>query len=779
MAREASVTKLMNTPEGVDQDSVLDSLRAFHVEQVRRDHGLILLAVQWARLNPGVSAADAAGSAGVIEELIDPEEMLWEELANKGCPHMEDLAIPAFADAAGVSAYQARKLIREALMLVFLLPRVWKATSAGQLETFRARLLAQECWQLTPAAVAYVDELMSASTARHTPGGRDGVIAEARLRYMPAVVAAEEEAAKEERCFGTSTEFTGSTGVANVWGTLDLTDALDLESAVSAGADKLKHLGSHAPLGVRRSWALGDLARASQQPSLLTSVGDRKGAGVLAAGTPKAVRGGPDEGGPALSGLGTFAPGCACSAGMLPPGVAPVRAQWEGKGVPASRVMIYLHLTPDSLPGSAPGTQERATVVPGGVGEGAPESTPQGTGVPTQRSPSLSTGESMGGVVRVEGNGVPSGMALTAAAVREWLTRPTGVQGPKIIFRPVVDLADEQHVESYEVPSRLREHLALRSGGCVFPYCHRKAHRSDCDHTIPWKTNGQGGPTCTCNLAPLCRFHHRAKTHADNHKGNRYTWWRYESLGEAKYLWTGPGGTKLLRTNAGVYDVSSDHRSHGPKVPGQVLPIRTLADVLASDAADDAPPKAHDAARAQERSRVQAALAVVKKIHATIPTAPQETSERPKIPQLPLKVPPTTGKKPVARAQQLEVHRGAPPASRWEEKWESAGENPPASSTSRAGALAQRLAALPNFAPSAVEDLAADLLTEWSLYSTADERRVVRAYREFHAHTGIYLPGLQPTDQPIQILTGDQLDRVQVILPRSNKRSRAAWPRGM
>src|SRR5699024_1549168 len=95
----------------------------------------------------------------------------------------------------------------------------------------------------------------------------------------------------------------------------------------------------------------------------------------------------------------------------------------------------------------------------------------------------------------------------------------------------------------------------LRDGACVFPWCQRAADRSDCDHIIPWRPEARGGPTCTCNLAPLCRFHHRAKTHADNHIGNAYTWWNYESLGEGKYLWKGPKGSRLLRTNHGVYDL--------------------------------------------------------------------------------------------------------------------------------------------------------------------------------------------------------------------------------
>ena len=45
---------------------------------------------------------------------------------------------------------------------------------------------------------------------------------------------------------------------------------------------------------------------------------------------------------------------------------------------------------------------------------------------------------------------------------------------------------------------------------CVHPSCVMPASRCDIDHTIPF---AKGGRSCPCNLVPLCRFHHRLKTH--------------------------------------------------------------------------------------------------------------------------------------------------------------------------------------------------------------------------------------------------------------------------
>ena len=52
--------------------------------------------------------------------------------------------------------------------------------------------------------------------------------------------------------------------------------------------------------------------------------------------------------------------------------------------------------------------------------------------------------------------------------------------------------------------------VAVRDKTCVFPWCTRPARRCDTDHIVP---HNRGGPTCPCNLAPLCRRHHRIKTH--------------------------------------------------------------------------------------------------------------------------------------------------------------------------------------------------------------------------------------------------------------------------
>ena len=76
----------------------------------------------------------------------------------------------------------------------------------------------------------------------------------------------------------------------------------------------------------------------------------------------------------------------------------------------------------------------------------------------------------------------------------------------------------------------MREQVVLRDPTCVFPHCTRPSRSADLDHIDPWDHGGQTEPA---NLAPLCRRHHRTKTH---HR------WRYRAPGSGGYEWTSPDG---------------------------------------------------------------------------------------------------------------------------------------------------------------------------------------------------------------------------------------------
>jgi hypothetical protein len=62
----------------------------------------------------------------------------------------------------------------------------------------------------------------------------------------------------------------------------------------------------------------------------------------------------------------------------------------------------------------------------------------------------------------------------------------------------------------YRPTAATRRAVQARHATCAFPTCNRRSERCDLDHVIAWRP-GTGGPTCQCNLAPLCRRHHRTK----------------------------------------------------------------------------------------------------------------------------------------------------------------------------------------------------------------------------------------------------------------------------
>ncbi|SFH73536.1 hypothetical protein SAMN05216561_10250 [Nocardioides psychrotolerans] len=108
--------------------------------------------------------------------------------------------------------------------------------------------------------------------------------------------------------------------------------------------------------------------------------------------------------------------------------------------------------------------------------------------------------------------------------VRDWCA----ASDVQVIVKPVIDLAEHVHVEAYEIPDRLRVQREHIDHHCVFPWCTRPARSCDIDHVVAYE---QGGSTCSDNTAPLCRGHHRAKTHSG---------WTYDTIDHGAYVWRSP-----------------------------------------------------------------------------------------------------------------------------------------------------------------------------------------------------------------------------------------------
>ena len=112
------------------------------------------------------------------------------------------------------------------------------------------------------------------------------------------------------------------------------------------------------------------------------------------------------------------------------------------------------------------------------------------------------------------------------------------------MVKPVIDLRERLETKGYTPTAAMREHVIVRDGTCVFPWCGRNARHGDIDHIVPYDHDhpDRGGPTSTNNLAALCRRHHRLKT-----KGR----WRYRMTEPGVFDWTSPLGWTYRRDHTG------------------------------------------------------------------------------------------------------------------------------------------------------------------------------------------------------------------------------------
>ena len=398
-----------------------------------------------------LKAAAAWASMHSSQSLVGPVDE-WHEsclpLGGEGCPEVAEFAVMEFAAALGRSTESGRRYLSQAVEGCYRLPQCWARLESGELPAWRLGFIAERTLCLSPQAAGFVDATVAAFAHTIGPAQLGRLIEEAKARFDPEQTEAERLAAAEAGHFDIALADVGVTGRVRVDGNLDLADALDLEAAVAADAHQQLLLGSTESLDVRRSIAVGNLARSQPTLDLTENTGE------------------------------------------------PTRRRPRRQ---KRQVVLHVHL-------------EHAAVL------GA------------------------GGLARLQETRGP----VTAAQVRTWCGNPD----TEITVQPVLDLAEHLHVGSYEASARLKLQTQLRDLICAFPFCFRPAEACDCDHRVPHDPDrADGGPTCTCNLAPACRSHHRAKTTGG---------WTYVTVEPGAYLWRSPLGYQFLRDHTGTLDVTPD-----------------------------------------------------------------------------------------------------------------------------------------------------------------------------------------------------------------------------
>jgi len=113
---------------------------------------------------------------------------------------------------------------------------------------------------------------------------------------------------------------------------------------------------------------------------------------------------------------------------------------------------------------------------------------------------------------------------------------------------------------SYRIPVATRRLVTARSPLCEWPGCGHRAVRCDVDHDQAWPA----GPTCACNLGPVCRRHHRIKQ----------TGWAKTRCGTG-VTWTSPTGRH--HDSAGPWSPPSQGRC--PPLPALPAPSFSPAEL--------------------------------------------------------------------------------------------------------------------------------------------------------------------------------------------------------
>jgi hypothetical protein len=424
----------------------------------------LVLGARWADLHPPESIHDAAAFTVPGSEHEEP-------IAGEGAPLVAEFCLAELGAVLGTSTTAAKKLVGHALELRHRLPRLWAQVQAGRVPAWRARSVAEVTIHATPAltrdAAGYVDAQVAAVAGKVGPAQLDRLVAEAIKRFDlaeadPAADPEDGYLAVDPRHVTIHDDDVHFAGTMRLEAELDIADALDLDRALAHGAATLKALGSDAPLGARRSAALGDLARTQTALDLAGPGADRE-------------------------------------------------------HLPAAReVVLHAHFDA-SLSG--------ATTVFG----------------PTGR---MEEGQRL----------------VLLDQVKDWCADSR----TKITIKPVIDLNAQLATTAYQVPDRIRDQVVLRDRTCVFPWCTRPARRADVDHVIEFDHDAeaegrqQPGPTATWNLACLCRFHHRLKTH---------TAWRYRMVEPGVFEWTSPHGHTYRRDRCGTTPIDGEDPPDPPGIP--------------------------------------------------------------------------------------------------------------------------------------------------------------------------------------------------------------------
>jgi hypothetical protein len=229
--------------------SVLAAARDETVAAEQAEARRFQLAAEWAAMH----SVDSLGPAA-----------LWEgelPIAGDGAPLVAEFCVAEFALAIGKGTDAGQRYLGAAVEVRHRLPKIWDLVVAGRLPVWRAIKIAEATMSLPYEGAGFVDRHVAPVAAKLSYAQLERVVEEARVRFDPIEAEHRRLTAADGRHLDVHTHQVSYQGTVRIDGELDLADALDLDDALTTGAQALADLGCEESLDVRRSMAAGQLAR--------------------------------------------------------------------------------------------------------------------------------------------------------------------------------------------------------------------------------------------------------------------------------------------------------------------------------------------------------------------------------------------------------------------------------------------------------------------------------------------------------------------------------------
>jgi hypothetical protein len=471
----------------------------------------------WRRLGSWAAAMEHAAAAELAQRRIDEAQAAgcWTAEAGR-------YAAAEVAAALTLTRTAADNLVGRALSLQEL-PGTAGALAAGQIDMPKALVITDGVACLDAGLARAVEHEVLAAAPRQTTGQLRAAVARAALAADPAAAEmrrsrAEKQARVEQRpepsgvsgslsgrdlpAADAAAAFNRITAIAKALKADGAAGGVDLLRAqvflsLLLGRPAVTAAGDSAEQGIEPEPQQGDDAPGGAEPGMPAQgdipAGLRR---VLAAGTADSTRSDASDAGertwPAVTGWA----GITGSVNLTVP-----LTTWLG-----------LTETPGDLTGYGPVTAGTARQI-----------LANGTRDPATRWCVTVTGDDGRAVGRAVGHGCAANRRAPGS-VGGWLLT--------IEVEPVAfgDCDHRRESAGYVPTPALRHLIEIRNPTCTFPGCRHPAARCDKDHTLPYD---KGGRTCECNLAPLCRFHHRLK---------QTEGWELEQVRPGVMQWSAPSG---------------------------------------------------------------------------------------------------------------------------------------------------------------------------------------------------------------------------------------------